>query len=71
MLVTNSANEVYKFTEREVTEIFSWAYGYADIARQGLLPIDLDNNVENGEIFRKLKQLLRNDVEVIQKTKRL
>lgn len=48
-----------------------WAFGYADIKQKGLLPIDLDNNVENAEIFRKLKQLLRNDIEVIQKVRRL
>ena len=66
MKITNSVNETYKFTAREITEIFIWAYGYADIARQGFLPVDLDRNVENAEIFRKLKQLLRNDIEVIQ-----
>lgn len=69
--VTNSLNEVYQFTAREITEIFMWAFGYADIKQKGLLPIDLDNNVENAEIFRKLKQLLRNDIEVIQKVRRL
>ena len=71
MKVTNSVNEVYEFSPREITEIFMWAYGYPDIARQGFLPVDLDNNVENAEIFRKLNQLLRNDIEVIQKTRRL
>lgn len=71
MKLTNSKNEVYKFTDEEVIEVFIWAFGYADIASQGLLPIDLDNSVENAELYRKLKQCLRDDIEIIQKTRRI
>lgn len=71
MIVTNSKNEVYKFTNGEVVEIFIWAFGFADIAHKGLLPIDLDNNMENTNLYKKLKQCLRNNIEVIQKTRRL
>ena len=70
MKLTNSKNEVYKFTDEEVIEVFIWAFGFADIASQGLLPIDLDNNVENSQLYKKLKQCLRDDVEIIQKTRR-
>ena len=67
MNLTNSKNEIYEFSESEILEVFIWGFGYADIARKGLLPIDLDNNVENANLYKKLKQCLENDIEVIQK----
>ena len=71
MKITNSKNEVYKFTNDEVLEVFIWGYGYADIAKQGLLPIDLENNVKNAELYKKLKQCLENDIEIIQRVRHI
>lgn len=70
MKIINSTNEVYEFSNKEVENILIWAFGYADIARQGFLPIDLEKNVENSNLYKKLKQCLRDEVEVIQRTRR-
>lgn len=69
MKITNSKNEVYKFTDEEVIDILIWAFGYMDLEEKRLLPIDIENNVENATLKRKLRQCIEGDIEIIQRTK--
>lgn len=69
MRITNSKNEIYKFTDEEVIDILIWAFGYMDLEEKRLLPIDIENNVENATLKRKLRQCIEGDIEIIQRTK--
>lgn len=69
MRITNSKNEVYKFTDEEVIDILIWAFGYMDLEEKRLLPIDIENNVKNATLKRKLRQCIEGDIEIIQRTK--
>ena len=68
MKVTNSKDETYNFTEKEMLKVFMYAYGYIDLSIKGHLPIDLGKNVEISNLNKKLRQCFKDEYEVIEKT---
>lgn len=70
MRVTNAKGEVYKFDSEEVTTLFMWAYGYMDLSDKGHLPIDLDVDIKISELKRKLKECMKDQVGITEKTRR-
>ena len=70
MRVTNAKGEVYKFDSEEVTTLFMWAYGYLDLSAKGHLTIDLEVDIKISELKRKLKECMKDQVGIIEKTRR-
>lgn len=70
MKITNSKNETYKFENEEVLEILAWAFGYMDLYEKRFLPIDMDENMENITLRKKLRQCMEGDLKIIEKTRK-
>lgn len=63
-------NTSYHFADEEVIELFMYAYGYLDLASEGVLPVIVEDTPSSAELIRKFKQCFEGEFKVTKKIRR-
>lgn len=69
-LINEKQGKVYEFTDKEVLELFRYAYGYIDLIEDRAVKVFDDDNGDSVALRRKFKQCFKDEFKVTKNIRR-